>query len=176
MKLAGLTWWRYNYGSILQAYALQEELNRREGVEYEILCQYGKKVASVSNLKDKLKRLGIRVTLKRIIWKFGFKKLRDRNNKIQRFMDAHLKVSDREYSEEAIKEANNFYDGFVCGSDQIWNPQLVETDSIYWLAFAEPGKLKFSYAPSVGVDSFTPNQKSQICKNLADFKKIIHFF
>lgn len=172
MKLAGLTWWRYNYGSILQAYALQQELNRRKGIEYEILCQYGKKVASVSNLKDKLKRLGIRVTLKRIIWKFGFKKLRNRNNKIQRFMDAHLRVSDREYSEENIKEANNFYDGFMCGSDQVWNPQLVETDSIYWLAFAEPGKLKFSYAPSVGVDNFTTDQKTQICKNLADFKKI----
>lgn len=27
MKIGGLTWWRNNYGSILQAYALQQELN-----------------------------------------------------------------------------------------------------------------------------------------------------
>lgn len=172
MKIGGLTWWRYNYGSILQAYALQEELNDREGIEYEIICQYGKKVASVSNLKDKLKRFGIKTTLKRAFWKFGFRKLRSRNVKIQKFMDKNLKVSNREYSEENIGEANKYYDGFVCGSDQVWNPQLVETDSIYWLSFAKPGKLKFSYAPSVGVDSFTPEQKRQICKNLAGFKGI----
>ena len=43
MKLAGLTWWRNNYGSILQAYALQEELNSIPGISYEIINQYGKK-------------------------------------------------------------------------------------------------------------------------------------
>ena len=172
MKLGGLTWWRYNYGSILQAYALQEELNHQEGVEYEIICQYGKKVASVSNLKDKLKRFGLKVTLKRIIWKFGFKKLRARNRKIQKFMDEHLCVSEQEYNEENIKEANLQYDGFVCGSDQVWNPELVKMDSIYWLNFVEQGKLKFSYAPSVGVNSFTNEQAEQLRKNLMDFKKI----
>ncbi len=172
MKIAGVTWWRYNYGSILQAYALQEELNRREGIEYEILCQYGKKVASVSNLKDKLKRYGVKTTLKRIIWKFGLKKLRARNAKIQKFIDENLRVSEREYTEDAIAEANQNYDGFVCGSDQVWNPELVATDSIYWLTFAESGKLKVSYAPSVGVDSFTAEQKKQIYENLAGYKKI----
>lgn len=172
MKLAGLTWWRYNYGSILQAYALQEELNCRTGIEYEILCQYGKKVASVSNLKDKLKRFGLKTTLKRAFWKFGFKKLRLRNEKIQKFMDENLKVSNREYNKDNIGEANRYYDGFVCGSDQVWNPQLVATDSIYWLSFAEPEKLKVSYAPSLGVDSFTTEQKEQICKNLIGFKGI----
>lgn len=44
MKLAGLTWWRNNYGSILQAYALQEELNSIPGISYEIINQYGKKL------------------------------------------------------------------------------------------------------------------------------------
>lgn len=172
MKLGGLTWWRYNYGSILQAYAFQEELNRRENIEYEIICQYGKKVISVSNLKDKLRRFGLKKTMKRVVWKFGFKKLRARNTKIQKFIDENLRVSDREYTEENIYEANRFYDGFVCGSDQVWNPQLTATDSIYWLSFAAPGKLKFSYAPSVGVDNFTPEQEKQIRKNLTGFKSI----
>lgn len=172
MKLGGLTWWRYNYGSILQAYALQEELNHREGVEYEIICQYGKKVASVSNLMDKLRRFGVGVTFKRIIWKFCFKKLRSRNLEIQKFMDEHLRVSEREYNDENITDANRQYDGFVCGSDQVWNPELVKMDSIYWLNFVEHGKLKFSYAPSIGVNSFTSEQVEQLRKNLAGFKKI----
>ena len=56
MKLAGLTWWRNNYGSILQAYALQEELNSIPGISYEIINQYGKKIASFDNLIDKNNR------------------------------------------------------------------------------------------------------------------------
>ena len=42
MKLGGLTWWRANYGSILQVYALQEYLTKEKNIDYEIICQYGK--------------------------------------------------------------------------------------------------------------------------------------
>lgn len=172
MRIAGITWWRYNYGSILQAYALQEKINSYDGIDYEILCQYGKKVASFSNLKNKLSNVGIRVTIKRIIWKFGLKKLRQRNFKIQKFIDENLLVSDREYTEDNISESNNVYDGYVCGSDQIWNPDLVNIDSMYWLTFANPDKLKFAYAPSVGVNSFTSEQEKTIRKNLSSFNAI----
>lgn len=172
MKIGGLTWWRYNYGSILQAYALQSKLNEFPDVDYEIICQYGKKVASVSNLKDKLKRIGVMATAKRVIWKFGLRKLRSRNARIQKFMDENLKVSEKEYSMDTMEQANEVYDGFVCGSDQVWNPELVATDSIYWLGFAKPGKLKFSYAPSVGVNSLTDEQTKAIVNNLKDFKAI----
>ena len=136
MKLGGMTWWRYNYGSILQAYALQSELKELGIDDYEIICQYGKKVASISNLKEKIKRIGVRQSLKRIVWKFGLKKLRDRNRNIQSFVDNYLHVSQKEYNEENIVEANNVYDGFVCGSDQIWNPKLTDVNSMYWLTFA----------------------------------------
>lgn len=172
IKLGGLTWWRYNYGSILQAYALQEKLNSYPEIDYEIICQYGKKVTSGSNLIDKLKRYGIIVTAKKIIWKFGFKKLRMRNNKIQAFMDNYLRVSKEEFKEDSMDIANDFYDGFVCGSDQIWNPELVGTNSIYWLNFANKGKIKIAYAPSIGVNSVTEIQAKEIRDNLKDFKAI----
>ncbi len=172
MKLGGMTWWRYNYGSILQAYALQSELKELGIDDYEIICQYGKKVASISNLKEKIKRIGVRQSLKRIVWKFGLKKLRDRNRNIQSFVDNYLHVSQKEYNEENIVEANNVYDGFVCGSDQIWNPKLTDVNSMYWLTFASKEKLKFSYAPSIGVDKFSDEQKEAIKNNLYSFKGI----
>ena len=171
MKIGGLTWWRYNYGSILQAYALQNELQERQ-IDYEIVCQYGKKTASVSNLKEKIKRLGIRKTIKRVIWKFGLKKLRRRNTNIQNFVDKYLKVSDKEYNDYNIYEANSQYDGFVCGSDQIWNPKLTSLNSIYWLRFADKDKIKIAYAPSVGVNCLSDDQKKNIKENLNDFKAI----
>lgn len=40
MKLGGITWWRNNYGSILQAYALQSYLRENLGQDYIIINQY----------------------------------------------------------------------------------------------------------------------------------------
>lgn len=43
-------------------------------------------------------------------------------------------------------------DAYVCGSDQIWNPQLTggELDPAYFLDFAPPGKRRIAYAASLG--------------------------
>lgn len=172
MKLAGLTWWRNNYGSILQAYALQEEINKFPNVEYEIINQYGRKIASADNLLDKIKTIGIKRTCQRAFWKFAVPHLRSRSKKLQKFVDDNLKLSDRQYNETSISDANSIYDGFVCGSDQIWNPTLTTTDSMYWLSFADKGKIKFSYAPSIGVDQLEIKDQKNIKKNLHSFKGI----
>ena len=87
-------------------------------------------------------------------------------------MDNYLHISQREYNEENIIEANDVYDGFVCGSDQIWNPKLTDVNSMYWLTFASKEKLKFSYAPSIGVDKFSDEQKEAIKNNLSTFNGI----
>lgn len=172
MKLAGLTWWRNNYGSILQAYALQEEISKFPNVEYEIINQYGKKIASADNLLDKIKTIGIKKTCQRVFWKFAVPKLRSRSKKLQKFVDDNLKLSVRQYNETTISDANSVYDGFVCGSDQIWNPTLTTTDSMYWLSFADARKIKFSYAPSIGVDHLEINDQKKIRRSLHSFNGI----
>ena len=172
MRLAGITWWRNNYGSILQAYALQTVIQQFDNIEYEILCQYGKKIASASNFLDKLKTIGLKDTVKRIFWKFGLPGLKRRNQNIQKFVDEKLHVSIQEYPEDIVQQANTDYDGFICGSDQIWNPKLTELSSMYWLGFAAPDKLKIAYAPSIGVDALTDIEKIQIKKNLSSFQAI----
>lgn len=155
VKLAGLTWWRNNYGSILQAYGLQSKINEFDDVQYEIICQYGRKIASVDNLKDKIKTIGLKGTARRIFWKFGMRNLRKRNASIQKFVDDHVKISQCQYTEDNIAEANLEYDGFICGSDQIWNPELTPVDSMYWLGFANDTKIKIAYAPSIGVNELS---------------------
>ena len=169
MKLAGLTWWRNNYGSILQAYALQEELNSIPGISYEIINQYGKKIASFDNLIDKIKTIGIKKTIQRIFWKFGMKKLRNRSFNIQKFTDEKLRISSNQYSEDTRAQAHKKYDGFVCGSDQVWNPTLTDINSMYWLGFSDDIKLRFSYAPSIGVDGVSEEEAKVIRKNLRRF-------
>lgn len=172
MKLAGLTWWRNNYGSVLQAYALQSVMNEFDNIDYEIINQYSGKVASVDNFYHKIKTFGFRKTFHRIVWKFGTKKLRDRNSALQKFVDEKLKISDKRYKVKFIESANECYDGFICGSDQIWNPELASLGSIYWLTFVNPGKLKIAYAPSIGIDQVTEEQKKNIRDNLNTFNAV----
>jgi hypothetical protein len=57
VKIGCLTWWRNNYGSILQAYALQTYIEQLGDYDYEIINQYSAKMASVDNLVDKLKNV-----------------------------------------------------------------------------------------------------------------------
>ena len=172
MKIAGLTWWRNNYGSILQAYALQSYLNSQDDIEYDIVCQFGKKIASIDNLKDKIKRLGFRETIRKAFWKFFFRKLRKRNASLQRFIDEKLVITGSAYSEETIAELNKLYDAFICGSDQVWNPALVSTDSIYWLPFVDKDKYRIAYAPSIGITKVDAKTASAIKKNLERFDAV----
>lgn len=172
MKLGGLTWWRNNYGSALQAYALQQELNGYEGVEYEILCQFGKKITSVDNFVDKIKTIGFKKTFGRVFWKFCIPGLKKRNQRIQSFVDKYLIVSKEHYTDDTIGEANAVYDGFVCGSDQIWNVALVNTHDIYWLGFVDRGKVKIAYAPSFGTGIVSEQEKEAIRDNLKSFDAV----
>ena len=172
MKVGIITWWRNNYGSILQALALQQKLNQYNDLQYEIICQFGKKATSVDNVFDKIKCVGLAETCKRVFWKVAFKGLRLRNKKMQQFVDENLKVSNQQYNEHDIADSNKYYDTYICGSDQIWNPDLVPTDSMYWLPFVEKGKNKIAYAPSFGASTVTEKQKEQIKANLSTFKAV----
>ena len=172
MKVGIITWWRNNYGSILQALALQQKLNQYNDLQYEIICQFGKKSTSVDNVFDKIKSVGLAETCKRVFWKVAFKGLRLRNKKMQQFVDENLKVSNQQYNEHDIADSNKYYDTYICGSDQIWNPDLVPTDSMYWLPFEEKGKNKIAYAPSFGASTVTEKQKEQIKANLSTFKAV----
>lgn len=168
MKFGCLTWWRNNYGSILQAYALQEAMKEIDDVQYEIICQFGKKIVSKDNFFDKVKSIGIRKTLLKGFWKFCFTGMRTRSGALQRFVDEYLNISLKQYNDDTISKSCDYYDAFVCGSDQIWNPNLTSFDSMYWLTFA--GNMpKFSYAPSIGIQKLSERESIVVKTNLESF-------
>lgn len=172
MKIGVLTWWRNNYGSILQAYALQQVINEKEDLECEIISQYDKNPATAANFINKIRQIGIKDAVNRAFWRFFFPKLKGRSVSMQKFISDNLNVSDINYNNDTIYNANNVYDGFICGSDQIWNPSLTRTDSIYWLKFVEKNKLKMSYAPSIGVTSLDKETEEKIAENLLYFDAV----
>lgn len=163
----------YNYGSCLQAYALQTFLNKNnnsfEIINYRPHNQYG--MYSLINLSYFNKG----VLIKNIYNFFHFKSIKGRNKKFNDFIHKYYKLNSKNFlNDQELAEIINDYDVIVCGSDQIWNL----SDSTYDRSLAYYLELdkKFdgtaiAYAPSFGdtVDNIIKNPMFDI-KYLNNFK------
>lgn len=172
-KSLTVTWYRDNYGSIMQAFALQQTI-MKTGIDNELLDFR-------FNFWDKLKFL-ITSSARHIIIKnkisnklisFTYLSNVEKNLKRSRFnafYDDFLKVSKPINNEKELKKANAEYNIFVCGSDQIWNPSYYK--KCQFLHFADSKKVKFSYAASIGTEQLASNERERILKHIADFKAV----
>lgn len=61
------------------------------------------------------------------------------------------------------------YTHLITGSDQVWHPVINEGDETYFLANAAPGVKRIAYAPSFGVDAFTPALERKMAGWLSQF-------
>lgn len=167
----------FNYGNRLQNYALEQAIKE---FGFEVATVVVQKKAEVRKLKWKKKVLNweqkfvnweqknskyLPKSIKNISEKINIhieKKTRDQCN--EKFSNKFLNEKFYNYSEKELKKANNEYDYFVTGSDQVWNPYYIKKmGSVYFLAFADKKK-RISYAPSFGVDSI-PDEYEEDYKN-----------
>lgn len=141
----------YNFGGLLQAYALPTALKKYLGVSAEqIDFNYG------SKLKNKEKE---KVSLYNIIYKSGIaffrfitsKKLKNRKKVFDRFIK-EIPHSEREYDCNNISNALKEYNIFICGGDQIWNDCNEKQNlEAFTLQFVPDCVKKIAYAPSMAV-------------------------
>lgn len=138
----------HNYGSMLQAYALQqvvlsmgydcEIINFRSVAQKE---QY-KPIFMVGTLYGKCVRFIIQAT-----YALGILK---KHWLFERFLKEELILSKKEYTTLKELENENFnYDYYISGSDQIWNTYTIDFSYAYFLPFVKYGK-RIAYAPSMG--------------------------
>ena len=138
-----------NYGSALQAYALQRVI-RELGHECEHLDYEPDRNEKILNLlrsgnSPKLILDGLR---KRSV-KAGQEGARAKSAAIPAFYARRMRLSRKCRNAEELREVSGEYDTLVCGSDQIWNP--VWLNPAYFLTFVPEGKKKVAYAPSLGI-------------------------
>ncbi|MDE6215507.1 polysaccharide pyruvyl transferase family protein [Bacteroides sp.] len=138
----------HNYGSMLQAYALQQVVkslgNECEIINFRTDRQRGfyKPLFLRGNLFDRIKR--------GILYLPYLRSLLKRRDLFEAFLQNDLNLSSEEYvSEEELKAATLKYDYFISGGDQIWNPACFDFDWAYFLSFVKSGR-KIAYAPSMG--------------------------
>jgi preprotein translocase subunit YajC len=161
-KDIGIITWHYysNYGSALQAYSLQATIQKL-GYSCEFI-NYRKKKFKSSNIKTAIKYIISYLSIilpKEKRKKYGFR--------FSRFEYEFLKQRKRTYNAETVKKCNSRYNIFICGSDQIWAPNVF--DPIYFLSFVDSTKPKIAYAPSIGLNSIPKELQIDYCNLLSRF-------
>ena len=138
----------YNYGSMLQAYALQQVILSM-GYDCEIINfrspaqkrQY-KPIFVVGSFYGRCVRFIIQAAY---VW--GILK---KQRLFEQFLNSELKLSYNEYGTlEDLENAGFNYDYYISGSDQIWNVYCNDFNYAYFLPFVKSGK-RIAYAPSMG--------------------------
>lgn len=164
----------YNYGSVLQAWALKSFLE-----------QYGHEVHVIdyrSRNFDQYRLLRFH-NVKNLISDIVFlpRNLRRKSNFLG-FQSEYLNLTDHRYegktAETDLRRDSSRFDAIICGSDQIWN--LDATDGIvgpFFLNFADKRVRKIAYAPSIGHEHFqesrfTDTDKRRLSQLLNEFHAI----
>lgn len=163
----------YNYGSNLQAYALQEYIKRLYGnkCNYQIINFRTKKQKEMYKsffLKHDLKSI-----IKRILF-FRYKKqLYKKEELFEKFIKENLNITKEYNSLEELNEENWDADYYLAGSDQLWNLQALDFDWAYFLEFIKSG-VKISYAASFGpkAQNWTFEEQERIKKDLLQFRNL----
>lgn len=152
-----------NYGSVLQAYALQETCEkmgyRTEIIDYSFPNDWhnNNKYSTPSD-KQPTEPKWIKVLF--------FHALLRQHVGIANFVKKYQHLSRQSYqSPQLLKEKPPHYDTYITGSDQVWNPRHCKGDPTFMLHFAPDKALKISYAASIGTRTI-PEQLAPVYKEL----------
>lgn len=159
----------HNFGSMLQAFALQKTLqkmghkcdiiNFRSKIQVENCSgTYNKPIDSLYGL---LRKLSLLPFSKDLVCKY---------NKFEKFLTDDLCCTNLFSKEEQVLEEAECFDFYICGSDQIWNSSAKDFSWLYFLPFSK-GK-KISYACSAGDKILLPQDKEKMIKLLSSFSAI----
>lgn len=137
-----------NYGSVFQAYALQQVCENL-GYRAEII-DYNFPNVQHSNNKYAVVEDTLPTEPKWIKLLFA-KDLLQQHKGIARFVAKYQHLSQQTYnSPEELRVAPPHYDVYITGSDQLWSPRHCNGDPAFMLHFAPNEALKISYAASIG--------------------------
>ena len=178
-----------NYGSALQAYALQKVIADM-GYGCEIIDYIFPNNYHLSEQELQARKITWKSYVKKYMpVKSAWRNIQIKHYKIKRFWGKHFKLSSMTYSTPGeLQSSTPVYDIYVTGSDQVWNPRFMKGDPSFFLSFTPEGAQKVAFSPSFACaeipDSHVPAYKkllseythisvreqngAQIVKNLLD--------
>ncbi len=167
MKIGILTFHHsLNCGAALQAWALQTYL-RKQGCDAEVVnygkigwpCKYYLRCNSLRHFIGSFYN-GFFTFFRT----FAIESYR--RHLYRRFMREQMELGGKVRKSDI---ANGGYTHLIVGSDQVWHPVINEGDDTYFLADVHEGVKRISYAPSFGVDKFSPQLEQKMSEWLSRF-------
>lgn len=174
MKSIGIiTYHHYiNYGTMLQAYALQHYIASL-GYKAELIdFLLDRSMSKLDLIKLRIRRLPAYISQckKYAAIAAAKQKNAEKAKLFEEFYKKNLVVSKKHYSKsQQLVDDPPLYDGYVVGSDQTWNPYAAGGQDVFFLPFVEDNTKKGSYAPSISVSSLTQEQEERIKRHLHNF-------
>lgn len=160
----------YNYGAVLQAFALNYVVRKLGHECRTINCNIE---PGVGRLKQKAKNPGATITKAYNMLNWSANERFDK--RFKEFIAHYIPISDIEYNKlDHLLEDPPRFDAYITGSDQVWRPTFMEKDigHAFHLCFAKPEKSRLiSYAPSFGASEITDQYKPVI----RDYLRRYHF-
>lgn len=155
-----------NYGSALQAFALQEHI---ASLEYDACLIDWLDLANCRNRTERMRHI-----VSQLFWtvraphaSFALRmntghsrtQSQEKREAFLAFEQQHLRFSSGDY---ALPGA---FDAFVCGSDQVWSLSIPGLHRTFFLQFAQASK-RISYAPSFGADKVPRHNRRILARYL----------
>lgn len=172
MKVATLTWYSgNNYGTTMQAYALQKVL--LDMGHYSEIIDYSPRF--IYRWKMKIKNHSVKETIDYKINETYLKHRKEgkavtNDSLFDQFRKEHLHFSKPCHTINQLSELGKDYDAIICGSDQIWNPYYY--DPVYFLTFVAEKEKRIAYAPSFGISDIPDFAIHSYKKSLSMIDKI----
>lgn len=156
-----------NYGAVLQAYALSKYICDL-GVHCEVMDYCPPYVAkSYSLVKSPKKPSDVVLMLFQMLY---LRQRKARRDAFEAFREKWLPLSKKKaMNRQELTDLANQYDLLVCGSDQIWNPDLHDFDESYFLSYPEIEVPRVSYAASFGQDTISQSLQEELKRRLSGF-------
>ena len=93
--------------------------------------------------------------LKYLLYKHRLMKLNERFAEFKKAF--HPPLTEKYTSDNELNRNPPVFPIYICGSDQVWNPRIVNYSESYFFTFAPQNSIKMSYAASIGLD--TPTER-----------------
>lgn len=166
-----------NFGSALQAWALQESVKKMGYDACMIDYKYpnGYYFSHATKNPSIQKPLWKKITLKKIFNVIKRKFLyqtKKQNELFSQFWSKYFILTKTYDSPEELQTTPPEADIYMTGSDQVWNPNTMYGDPAFFLDFGNPTTPRISYAASFGTNQIPEEYKDRYARYIAQYRHL----
>lgn len=148
-----------SYGASLQMYALYHAVETLGHIPEVINYQN-----TFMKAQKHISRTWLRKALANLLHRQMYRKFR-RFEQERMAIHPSAVVSDS----GSLRALTERYDAVICGSDQVWNPDITGGDMSYFLDFCDEDTKRIAFAPSFGISEFPADFSNMIRGELEKF-------